>query len=63
MSILYSVTIQRKIKDKEMKKIFVSKDNDPMISFSARADNVDNAIAKLEGMGYTILMVTSNESI
>jgi len=46
-----------------MKKIFVSKENDSMVSFSARADNVDNAIAKLEGMGYTILMVTGNDTI
>jgi hypothetical protein len=46
-----------------MKKIFVSKDNDSMVWFGSMPANVDNAIAKLEGMGYTILMVTGNESI
>jgi hypothetical protein len=46
-----------------MKKIFVSKDNDSMVWFGSMPNNVDNAIAKLEAQGYTILMVTGNDTI
>jgi hypothetical protein len=46
-----------------MKKIFVSKDNDSMVWFGAMPNTVDSQIEKLEAMGYTIVMVTGNDTI